>query len=402
VQVPVPVPVPVPSPVAPWPALRLASVLLLLALLVSGRLPARAVEPGDATPAPAEVERLERDVRRLRSLAARYQSAERSLLGGLQALDQELALRDRELELQAARDAGTEAEIGALEARLADLEQRVEEQRLGLRRSLAAAYSSRRPDWLALLVAAGSAEQLPRNLHMLSRLSQRQSAEVERYAAERRAVAHARAELDEHQARLERLRRGAEQQRLEMLRSRERKRAFLADLERRRDQTETELTQAASELGRFVGDLGLGPEPAPSTDFAARRGRLPWPLEAPVLKPFGVERHPRFGTLIEHPGVDLAARPGTPVRAIHAGRVAFADWFKGYGLLAIVDHGTGYYSLYAHLRDLAVAPGAVVGAGGVLGHSGETGSLEGPRLYLEIRHRDRPLDPGRWLARRGR
>jgi septal ring factor EnvC (AmiA/AmiB activator) len=90
------------------------------------------------------------------------------------------------------------------------------------------------------------------------------------------------------------------------------------------------------------------------------------------------------------------------VRAIHAGVVAFADWFKGYGLLVVVDHGDGFYSLYAHLLELRVSRSTRVSGGSLVGLSGESGSLEGPRLYFEIRQGERPLDPRAWLALRRR
>jgi murein DD-endopeptidase MepM/ murein hydrolase activator NlpD len=98
-----------------------------------------------------------------------------------------------------------------------------------------------------------------------------------------------------------------------------------------------------------------------------------------------------------HPGIDLEAPEGSEVRPVFGGQVVFSDWFRGYGNTVIVDHGDGLLSIYAHLRELSQTVGAKVDPATVLGRSGSTGSLLGPRLYLEIREHGRPIDPLQWL-----
>ena len=90
---------------------------------------------------------------------------------------------------------------------------------------------------------------------------------------------------------------------------------------------------------------------------------------------------------------------GTPIRCIAEGTVEFVDWLPGYGKCIIVDHGDGYYSLYAHASSIFPARGAVVRAGDVLGEVGDTGSLNGTQLYFEIRKGKDSLDPSAWLSR---
>jgi len=88
------------------------------------------------------------------------------------------------------------------------------------------------------------------------------------------------------------------------------------------------------------------------------------------------------------------------IRAVYGGTVLYRGWLKGYGNLIILDHGTGYYTLYAHASELLVAEGDRVKAGQGIARVGETGSLAGPRLYFEIRYQGRPEDPEQWLRRR--
>ena len=130
-----------------------------------------------------------------------------------------------------------------------------------------------------------------------------------------------------------------------------------------------------------------------------RRGKIPWPVSGKIIVPYGKYRNPEYNAVVENTGIQIQAPMGTPFRAVAAGTVRFADWFKGYGKLVILDHGKGYYSIYAQASQLNVAEGQVVAAGQVLGNVGDTGSLVGSSLYFEIRKDAVPQDPLRWLRR---
>lgn len=131
--------------------------------------------------------------------------------------------------------------------------------------------------------------------------------------------------------------------------------------------------------------------------FTASKGKLPWPLQGKVLHAYG-SRH-ELGDLT-YEGMDLAAPAGTEVKAIHHGRVVFADWFGNSGLLLIIDHGDGYMSLYAHNQQLYQKLGANVQRGEVIATAGNTGGQAQPGLYFEIRHEGKAENPVLWLAPR--
>jgi len=139
-------------------------------------------------------------------------------------------------------------------------------------------------------------------------------------------------------------------------------------------------------------------EARPENDFEGLRGRLCSPAHGPVISEFGRKVHPQFNTVIPQNGIEIGAAAGSPVRAVAPGTVRFAQWFQGYGNLVIVEHGGGYYTIYAHLADFRVGPGARVNKGAVLGTVGDTGSLSGPLLYFEIRRHETPLNPAGWLG----
>ena len=132
--------------------------------------------------------------------------------------------------------------------------------------------------------------------------------------------------------------------------------------------------------------------------FAKLRGQLTWPISGRLVSTYGKIKHPTFNTYTFNKGIGISATPGSDFRVIEAGQVLYADGFKGYGNLLIVDHGDSYYSLYAHASELLVQVGDRVKRQQVVGKTGEGGSLNGPALYFEIRHQGKPENPLEWLA----
>jgi murein DD-endopeptidase MepM/ murein hydrolase activator NlpD len=174
-----------------------------------------------------------------------------------------------------------------------------------------------------------------------------------------------------------------------------------------------ELTEATRRLEAFISDLQAkqrrlvrvpppkGAVVPPGVGFGTLRGRLPWPTEGRIVAAFGAQVHPRFGTRTFRNGVDIEAGEGRDVGAVYAGHVVYTGWFKGYGNLIILDHDNEYYTLYAHVADILVKEGDDVKLGQRIGTVGDTGSLEGPRLYFEVRFQGKPQNPEQWLRQRG-
>ncbi len=129
-------------------------------------------------------------------------------------------------------------------------------------------------------------------------------------------------------------------------------------------------------------------------------GSFLWPVKGKVVSFFGKQKHPTFDTYITKKGIEIQAREGSPIRSVSAGKVVYADWLKGYGLVVIVDHTNGFYSLYAHASKLLVAEGNAVTMGQMIGHTGETGVTKDDTLYFELRKGTTPIDPLKWLVKR--
>ena len=133
--------------------------------------------------------------------------------------------------------------------------------------------------------------------------------------------------------------------------------------------------------------------------FAKAKGKLPWPVDGRLVARYGTPRGGDARTKWD--GVLIGASVGTQVRAVHGGRVVFADWLRGAGLLVILDHGNGYLSLYGHNQSLLRDAGDIVKAGDAIATVGTSGGQETAALYFAIRQQGRPSDPAQWCRAQG-
>jgi septal ring factor EnvC (AmiA/AmiB activator) len=167
-----------------------------------------------------------------------------------------------------------------------------------------------------------------------------------------------------------------------------------------RTQRLTRLRQQQSDLESLLAQLrrataSLPPQDLGHSPFARLRGRLPRPVAGRVIESYG---QVRAGGL-KWQGDLFATERSAPVRAVSQGRVVYADWLAGLGLLIIIDHGDGYMSLYGHNARLYESVGQRVTAGQTIAQAGDSGGSARPELYFEIRKEGKPLDPHLWLAR---
>jgi len=131
--------------------------------------------------------------------------------------------------------------------------------------------------------------------------------------------------------------------------------------------------------------------------FAALKGKLQFPVPGKVISYYGKHFDPYLNTVIFQNGIEISTKWGEEIKAIYEGTILYADWFKGYGNIIIIDHGNSYYSISAHLSKVFKSAGDRIEAGEVIALAGDTGSLKGPCLYFELRHHGKPIDPLKWL-----
>ncbi|MEZ4332897.1 MAG: peptidoglycan DD-metalloendopeptidase family protein [Myxococcota bacterium] len=352
----------------------------------------------------AELEDLREKIEQSRERVSGHEASERAILEELEAVDRRLTdvrrereAAQRDVRVARARLDAVRPELAAARTRLAATQEALAARAVALYRSgelgavrvLFAASSLR--DWMA---RASALRLLVRHDAELVARSARERDALAAVEAEASALAtrreEATARLGELVASLDRERRGRRAILTRVRRDRKSERQLLVELEQAAQALEATIrtlgADAATESGGVPQGGGLA------------RGALVLPVDARIEKPFGRVVDPEFQTQTQRNGVDFGAAAGTPVRAVAPGIVRFAGWFRGYGRIVIVDHGDAYHSVSGHLDEIHVQVDDVLDAGQSIGTVGETGSLAGPSLYFELRHRGAPIDPAPWLA----
>jgi murein hydrolase activator len=133
------------------------------------------------------------------------------------------------------------------------------------------------------------------------------------------------------------------------------------------------------------------------SSFPAFKGLLNMPVRGKIIRFFGSYKNNKFNVTNFCSGIDISAKRGEQVTAVGDGKIIYSSWFKGYGNMIIIDHGSSYYTLYAHLQEVFKTKGDEIKTGEVIATVGDTGSLTGPNLHFEVRHHGKPVDPVEWL-----
>ncbi|MFK5668871.1 murein hydrolase activator EnvC family protein [Pseudomonas shirazica] len=428
-----------------------ALILLALSCLLS---PAFADERAQTQ---QQLDATRQDIAELKKTLGKLQEERAGVQKDLKATETDIGNLEKQVEALQQELKKTEGELERLDTEKKKLQSaRVEQQRL-IAIQARSAYQNGREEYLKLLLNQQNPEKFARTLTYYDYLSKarleqlrtfnetlRQLANVEQeIATQQQQLLAQRADLDSRRQALE-TERGKRQQVLaklnsdmkdrdQRLQSREqdqadlskvlktieetlarqareaeeaRQKALLAQQEaEKRRQQEALAAAAAREQAREPVEppkkarTTLGP--MVSSDgasyggaFSAARGKLPWPVNGRLLARFGDARG--SDARAKWDGVMISANPGTQVRAVHGGRVVFADWLRGAGLLVILDHGNGYLSLYGHNQSLLKSAGDIVKAGEAISTVGDSGGQDAAGLYFAIRQQGRPTDPSQW------
>lgn len=164
---------------------------------------------------------------------------------------------------------------------------------------------------------------------------------------------------------------------------------LIASLEKEREAIQRELERQR----RMAGMVTVNP-------FLESRGKLIWPVNGQVVSKFGIQKHPTLKTITENSGIDIKVSKGTPVRAVLDGVVTTITYIRGFGNLVIIDHGSGFYTVYSHIDNVTVYEKEYVKRNTVIAEVSDSGSLSGAMLHFEIWSNRTKLNPEEWLAKR--
>jgi septal ring factor EnvC (AmiA/AmiB activator) len=377
--------------------------LIALALLLLAALGAVAQE-ADSSSRQQDLEALRAQIDQARHRSDALASNEEQQLARIHAIEREVELTKKLLSRLVEGEAAIRARIDTLQWETDSLHTRIDERRVRLGQRLRAIYMRPRTSMLSTVLTADNLSELGARMRVATHLARTERALIGDVQLAQSDIRHRRGRLAEEMAAINLTRSEAEDRRIQLESAQGERGVALTEVRAERarfDASLKEMERAATQMEELIARL-QSDRPADAqqtTGFPDLAGRLQWPVTGRVLKPFGRSVHPEFGTVVVNKGINIGAPVGTPIQCVAEGRVEYVDWLPGYGRCIIVDHGDGYYTLYAHASQIFPARGAAVHAGEVLGEVGDTGSLNGSQLYFEIRHGKDSLDPSTWLSR---
>lgn len=395
---------------------RALAALAVAGVLASSHALAQAKKDDPLQAEQRKLREAEEKLKEEKRKAAEAREKETSILAELDRVEQRLADKQRDIARLDGRIKKAQSDVTSLRGEVQGLEQQRGGQEQALARRLRAIYKVHAQGGALPLLFSGD-DSVARAIAVkhLASLAALDARLIQEYrgTSDRLDDRRRREELRERE--LADLKSDAQREQAEVDRDAAKRRGLLARVRDERAYHERmvgELSEATRKLEAFIRDLQAkqrrvakvppakpGIEP-PAVGFGTLRGRLPWPTEGRIIAAFGAQVHPRFGTRTFRNGVDIEAGEGREVGAVFGGHVIYTGWFKGYGNLIILDHDNEYYTLYAHIADILVKEGDDVRQGQKIGTVGDTGSLEGPRLYFEVRFQGKPQDPEQWLRTR--
>lgn len=371
--------------------------ILLSCLLVMGGIPQAQADQQ------AELKQLQENIAKLQKELKAVQGTRSSLQQELQKSESEMGELLKKIDA-IQRDLNEQnQELDGLHKERDQLQESRRQQQEQVAEQIQVAYQAGQQSQLKLLLNQESPERLTRMLAYHQWVFAAHSEKLDAYLDTLKQLDEVEPQIIAKRTALENTQQQLDRQRQQLTQHQARRQKTLASLNSTIKSKDDELRQLNEDRARLqtliqqvARTLGTVPLPAGGESFSSRKGRLPWPAQGRVAARFGSAR---IGGQTQWSGILIGANAGHPVIAVHHGRIVFADYFRGHGLLLIIDHGEGYLTLYAHNQSLLKATGDWVKAGDAIASVGSSGGQQQPGLYFELRHQGKPTDPAPWLAR---
>ena len=324
-----------------------------------------------------------------------------SILQGIQTLD-ERHMRYRQSHQEISRKLRKkDQEIESINAQIARLRDGLQVRQDAILARLRIQYMEGRFGHWKPLLASDSYGDFQRRLRYLSAVSARDYALVETFRADLANMQEAERQREAARVGMVAYKRSTEKHLDEIKAVKKEKKLYLTKLTHEKESAERalqELERSAARIDSLLRELEQRRRAAAARPPSASlpkgvKGGLPWPAEGSVLTYFGRQKHPTFNTYVQRKGIEIRTVEGSAIHAVMAGTVVYADWLKGYGLVIILDHANGFFSLYAHASKILTSVGAQVASGQAIGETGDTGMTGENTLYFELRQGAEAVDP---------
>ena len=331
-----------------------------------------------------------------------------SILQGIQTLD-ERHMRYRQSHQEISRKLRKkDQEIDAINAQIDRLKDGVHVRQEAILARLRVQYMEGRFGHWKPLLASDSYGDFQRRLRYLSAVSARDYGLIETFKTDLASMQDAERQREAARLGMLAYKRTTEKHLDEIKSVKKEKKLYLTRLTQEKESYERalqELERSAARIDSLLRELeqrrrAAAARPPSGSLPKGVKGGLPWPAEGSILTFFGRQKHPTFNTYVQRKGIEIRTLEGSAIHAVMPGTVVYADWLKGYGLVIILDHANGFFSLYAHASKILTSVGAVVGSGQAIGETGDTGMTGENTLYFELREGTEAVDPLQWLAKR--
>lgn len=350
-----------------------------------------------------EYKRIQREIDSHKGKLEDVKKRESSVLNDIEKTNRHLNIVEAELRKYRKKLMNTESNISEVEADISLNKSSIERRREWIKRKLRAVQKyGRTTDIVMLFLSADDISQLMRSGKSLQYIA----------AYEHRVLNTYKENLEGLQDKNRQLM----MLKTELIKNKEKIRAKEASLAEKKKEKEILLASVKKEESSYTKMLKelkdaskrlleVIRETEKADTFSAEglsklKGKLPWPVEGKVAIPYGTQKDPQFNTPIFRSGAYIRAGADTLAKAVYNGKVVFAEWFKGYGQLVIINHGDGYHTLYGSLSEIFTKVGDIIKVKQIVGRVGNSGILNAPGLYFELRYKGKPLDPLQWLKKR--
>ncbi len=375
--------------------------------------------PGPAGAADSITEKIERERKTLEQLKDRIEEKRKraeeaekkreSVLQGIQSLDQRLVRHRQDQQEIVKKLRRKDREIEDITAQLGSMRTSIQERREAILARLRVQYLEGRYGYVKALLTSNTVGEFERRRQYLSAVSEKDYELLETFRADVARMEEAEHQRAEARAGMMAFKERIERKLTDIRSLQKEKKRYLTKITQEKDsfhRAAEELERSASRVDTILRELevrrkalAVKPPSVPALPRGAR-GALPWPADGQVVSFFGRQKHPTFNTYVQRKGIEIRTAEGSFIHAVMPGTVVYADWLKGYGLVIILDHANGFFSLYAHASKILAKVGERVGEGYPIGETGDTGMTGENTLYFELREGAEAVDPLLWLAKR--
>jgi septal ring factor EnvC (AmiA/AmiB activator) len=377
----------------------ISTALLLTLLLSSGTLQANREEVSEQ-----QLQQLRKDINSLQGWLTQARGEQSQLQDRLRSTETQIGQLVTRIESNTREAAELEQRLTRLRAEQRELQTQLDQQAGYLRQQIRSAYSMGRQEYLKVLLNQQEPDRVARLLRYYDYINKQRTEQIEKYLGIARQLDTVQSEIITRGQTLDQVRRALQERRNELLAEQRQRQQLVQQLSKEIAGRDDELQKLQADQKRLEQLLTAVteaivrlPPPRDARPFQQMRGSLPWPVQGRVLSAFGSSQH---NNRLINRGMVIQAAEGSEIRAIHGGRVVFADWLRGFGFMIIIDHGDGFMSLYGHNQILRKQTGDWVNGGEAIATAGATGGQQQNGLYFEIRKAGQPLDPVSWIARR--